>query len=201
MNLINVKRTPILIALLLMAIFLTVGKRSASAASPKSIEYYYGILGLTPQSTKGEVKKAYRRLAMKYHPDRVSVSDTTSELKFKEISEAYEILKNVEPIQEEEEQRQDPIPAELVNVKTPLDLAVWLLLQPPGVHDIVMALRIKDRLHIYVADKVFLRLLRDTFNFDETFPNKPLARAAETYYQILCKQDMAAFEHANKGAN
>ncbi len=51
---------------------------------------YYEILGLQKGASSGEVKKAYRKLAMKYHPDRSKEPD--AEAKFKEISEAYAVL-------------------------------------------------------------------------------------------------------------
>lgn len=51
---------------------------------------YYEILGLSRSATQEEVKKAYRRLAFQYHPDRNKSPD--AEEKFKEINEAYEVL-------------------------------------------------------------------------------------------------------------
>jgi molecular chaperone DnaJ len=51
----------------------------------------YDILGVAKGAASGDIKKAYRRLAMKYHPDR-NPDDKSSEEKFKEISGAYEIL-------------------------------------------------------------------------------------------------------------
>jgi len=52
---------------------------------------YYDILGINKKATPEEIKKAYRTLAMKYHPDR-NQGDKTAEAKFKEASEAYQIL-------------------------------------------------------------------------------------------------------------
>lgn len=52
---------------------------------------YYKILGLAPGASDDEVKKAYRKLAMKWHPDR-NPGDAQAEANFKEIKEAYEIL-------------------------------------------------------------------------------------------------------------
>ncbi|MGH8283981.1 MAG: molecular chaperone DnaJ [Gammaproteobacteria bacterium] len=52
---------------------------------------YYEVLGVARGAPEAEIKKAYRRLAMKYHPDRNS-GDAQAEGKFKEVSEAYEVL-------------------------------------------------------------------------------------------------------------
>ncbi len=54
---------------------------------------YYEILGVAKSATKDDLKKAYRKLAMQYHPDR-NPGDKESEDKFKEAAEAYEILNN-----------------------------------------------------------------------------------------------------------
>ncbi len=56
---------------------------------------YYEVLGVSKGSDEKEIKKAYRRVAMKYHPDR-NPDDADAEDKFKEASEAYEILSDSE---------------------------------------------------------------------------------------------------------
>lgn len=52
---------------------------------------YYEILGVSKNATQEEIKKSYRKLAKKYHPD-VNKGDKSVEEKFKEVSEAYEVL-------------------------------------------------------------------------------------------------------------
>lgn len=54
---------------------------------------YYQVLGVTKNASEADIKKAYRKLAMKYHPDR-NPGDKSAEEKFKEAKEAYEVLSN-----------------------------------------------------------------------------------------------------------
>ena len=52
---------------------------------------YYEVLGLDRDASEGDIKSSYRKLALKYHPDR-NPDDAAAEEKFKEASEAYEVL-------------------------------------------------------------------------------------------------------------
>lgn len=60
------------------------------------MEDYYQILGVSRNASPEEIKKAYRQLAQKYHPDKAKGNKREAEEKFKKISEAYAVLSNPE---------------------------------------------------------------------------------------------------------
>jgi molecular chaperone DnaJ len=60
-----------------------------------SVKDYYKILGISEGASQDDIKKAFRKLARKYHPD-LNPGDKTSEEKFKELSEAYAVLSDTE---------------------------------------------------------------------------------------------------------
>lgn len=57
-----------------------------------SLKDYYRMLGVARDASPEDIKRAFRRLAMQYHPDRNPENTKEAEAKFKEISEAYEVL-------------------------------------------------------------------------------------------------------------
>ena len=60
---------------------------------------YYEILGVSKSATLDEIKAAYRKLALKYHPDR-NPDNKEAEEKFKEAAEAYEMLSDTQKRQQ-----------------------------------------------------------------------------------------------------
>eukprot|EP00124_Ichthyophonus_hoferi_P002654 Ihof_evm6s190 gene=Ihof_evmTU6s190 len=57
---------------------------------------YYEVLGVARDATEEQIKKAYRRLALQYHPDKNPDNKKEAETKFKEVGEAYEVLSDAE---------------------------------------------------------------------------------------------------------
>lgn len=68
---------------------------------------YYSVLGVKKDSSDAEIKKNYRNLAKKYHPDKHK-GDTKAEERFKSISEAYDILGDKKKRQEYDQMRENP---------------------------------------------------------------------------------------------
>ncbi|KAL7519446.1 hypothetical protein ACHAWF_000240, partial [Thalassiosira exigua] len=80
---------PALVAPLASVLLLLPPTADAARTSPKT---HYDELELEPDATLGEIKKAYRRLAVKHHPDRNPGNEEEATEKFREIAEAYEVL-------------------------------------------------------------------------------------------------------------
>lgn len=80
--------------LLLSAVYSTVGLLHCSLAEAKGKDYYE-LLGVKRDSKEKDIKRAFRKLALKYHPDK-NKDDPDAEKKFVEIAKAYEVLSDPE---------------------------------------------------------------------------------------------------------
>jgi curved DNA-binding protein CbpA len=84
---------------------------------------YYKILNLNKDCTLEDIKKSYKKLALKWHPDRNNANKDISNKKFKEISEAYSVLSNPKSRQKYDNKQEYPFPREgnLNDFQNPFD--------------------------------------------------------------------------------
>ena len=61
-----------------------------------AVDYYYNVLKVNRSASEEDLKRAYKGLAMKWHPDKNSTNKKEAEAKFKEISEAYDVLSDTQ---------------------------------------------------------------------------------------------------------
>ena len=94
------------------------GKNNVNPAKANNNKEMYDILGVSPKATSEEIKKAYRILAKKYHPD-VNQDKQNSAEKFREISKAYEILRNKDTRRDYDAKSAQEIPEDKILLAAP----------------------------------------------------------------------------------
>lgn len=75
---------------------LATGAVTASATKDAGPSSYYEVLGVDKKASKTDIKKAYRTLALKHHPDRNRGNEKAAEILFRDLSEAYEVLSDAD---------------------------------------------------------------------------------------------------------
>ena len=103
---------------------------------------YYEVLGISKTASDDEIKKAYRKLAKKYHPD-VS-TEANAEAKFKEVQEAYDVLSD------------QPREANMINLVIRLQMADLAVLEDLVVPDLMDSILVIFSAHSLVAVKDLL---------------------------------------------
>ena len=71
-------------------------KTRAIPAQTRLANTYYNLLGLHPSASTIEIRRSYRQLSKKYHPDTTNLSPSVAKVKFQQLNEAYAILSNPE---------------------------------------------------------------------------------------------------------
>ena len=93
---------------------------------------YYEVLGVSRNADAGTIKKAYRKLAKKYHPD-TNPGDKQAEKSFKEVTEAYTILSDPEKKRLEEAIRSTILRAEIWTIFLEICLIIFFTADSPAV--------------------------------------------------------------------
>jgi len=96
LNLPSFKNLSRLLFVMILLHTLAPGAVTASAKKDAGPSSYYEVLGVDKKASKTDIKKAYRTLALKHHPDRNRGNEKEAEILFRDISEAYEVLSDTE---------------------------------------------------------------------------------------------------------
>lgn len=112
---------------------------------------YYKTLGVDKKATPQQIKKAYRKLAMKWHPDKNPDDKENAEAKFKEIGEAYSVLSD--------EQKKEKIMINLVVINHKmLDFQTMAISNKEISHQIMLR-KYSSNFSLILVEEIMLRIL------------------------------------------
>ncbi len=135
----------------------------------------YKVLGVTPLASTEEIKTAYRKLAMQYHPDR-NPDDKHAEQRFKEVTEAYASLRNAKSKRSFNQQNNSTKNDPYINVD-------WQDI----FKEVGITINQKNSTHSshYLGDVIFNALLKGVNNLAKDFMHKQGLIAGEDYFAVL----------------
>lgn len=137
---------------------------------------YYDILGVSREANEDEIKRAFHKLALKYHPDRNKLPD--AEEKFKEASEAYAVLSDPE-----KRQQYDARGFEGINKQYKQE-------------EVFNQTKFRDVFTEFGfnPDDIFRRIFRGNFAFQQEQPERPRGRDLEAQMEITLEQSASGTE-------
>ena len=153
--------------------------QSLTSQAAMQLKDYYRLLELKPSATQQEIKKAYRKLALQYHPDKNN-NDPYATFKFAEIKEAYEVLTNPAKKEYYLQQRwynQSIGKRKTQGIITPVSVLKLVLELEKYVSTLDVFRMDKEGLYYYIADIITDETIKKLNHFNDLSVNKEIIQA------------------------